>query len=839
MEIGYTLTGMERDEPSAHFAKNLELLARSNPVQAYSLERIDYTQMQPCSTFQGEMNLVDRSSKESAYLYSSEGALWEADNWAENLKLPEKDVLFVYGLGLGYYYLPLKSWLREDPERYLVFVEDDMRVLPFFLGTPLATEILEHPQVIIKLMPELRLRESMTFEEFWAMIRSLYTPFFSTFLDTRFLVSALQSYFFSRTAFFNELITQWHVIMSLDWMLWAEVQLEPNHIFANFYADLPYIAGSSFAEDFFGSFASLPAIICGAGPSITKHLPALAGMRDQALILAAGSGMNAVTRAHVMPHAGGGIDPNEAQASRMATSFAFEVPIFFETRFYGSAITQWHGPRVWVPGGIEPFGVQRWFEKYLGIEGHDPIYPGVSTSNFLLELAGKLGCNPIILIGMDLAYTHDKRYAEGVLAHSTDKKELHSALNYKEDKLLEVDGVNGRVFTKHGWVMEALSIMDFHNRNPQIALWNATEGGMPVENVPNRTFQEVTKDISQESWDMQGWLHGHMQNSLLNVSFSNIVKAMEVWRSSLENCLSLLNALEYDLEANFTRLASKELLPFGPYSGRTALWQEDLHQEIAYQNLLNVYDELFEIRNYHHWRKCQYWRTGPKKQKRLLEIELERTRFLRKFVVEHLQYVQNSLSDYENRFKQLSKRKNEQKNSPVFSHPEYTPPEGTISKLRHYSDGALMTEAFYKGELLEGPWTFYAREGRILSRSWFVDGKREGVSAYYYQEGGLYSQQSYHQGIATGEHLYYYADGTLKTRLNYHEGKFDGLIQLYFRNGQLQKEAHFSKGTLQGWERMWSEGGQLLLESFYENGQTVGISRRWDAEGKLIKEIKA
>ena len=43
------------------------------------------------------------------------------------------------------------------------------------------------------------------------------------------------------------------------------------------------------AEDLFGKFHGIPAIICGAGPSLTRHIETLKNISDRALIFGGGS----------------------------------------------------------------------------------------------------------------------------------------------------------------------------------------------------------------------------------------------------------------------------------------------------------------------------------------------------------------------------------------------------------------------------------------------------------------------------------------------------------------------------------------------------------------------
>jgi len=123
-----------------HYTKNLEKFSRDNPLEAYRLENVDCSTLTFCYTEENELNLTEEVNGRKIYLHDQAGAIWAARQWAKQLRLGKQTVIFVYGLGLGYYYLPLKEWL-EDPTHYLVFLEDDKRVL----NKVLSNFIPQHP----------------------------------------------------------------------------------------------------------------------------------------------------------------------------------------------------------------------------------------------------------------------------------------------------------------------------------------------------------------------------------------------------------------------------------------------------------------------------------------------------------------------------------------------------------------------------------------------------------------------------------------------------------------------------------------------------------------------
>jgi len=80
------------------FAKNVELFAQTNPVEAYRLQTVDCTGFDFCETRQGELNLRGPLGGRIIDWYTPEGALLEAATWAKIVPLDTIDVLFVYGI---------------------------------------------------------------------------------------------------------------------------------------------------------------------------------------------------------------------------------------------------------------------------------------------------------------------------------------------------------------------------------------------------------------------------------------------------------------------------------------------------------------------------------------------------------------------------------------------------------------------------------------------------------------------------------------------------------------------------------------------------------------------
>ena len=257
--------------------------------------------------------------------------------------------MYVYGIGLGYYYDVVQTWLKEDPKRCVVFLEDNLEVIKYFLETERATEFLKNPQAKLYYFQ-------------WETSYFSFSVITSIFALSPFKVSALRYYastepkrimeFYARIAFFHDMRNG----------TCAEfISLAPGGFIENYYKNLLEIPGSKLELKMKNQFVGIPAIICGAGPSLGKNIHILKELQNKALIMAGGTAMNVLNGAGINPHFGLGIDPNPAHFKRLISNIAFEEPFFYRQRMYHRALKTIHGERIFVTGA-GGYHLAAWFE---------------------------------------------------------------------------------------------------------------------------------------------------------------------------------------------------------------------------------------------------------------------------------------------------------------------------------------------------------------------------------------------------------------------------------------------------------------------------------------------
>ena len=158
-------------------------------------------------------------------------------------------------------------------------------------------------------------------------------------------------------------------------------------------------------------FTGCPAVLVGAGPSLDGNLPELRALQDRAVIIAADTTLRPLIAEEVSPHLVVAVDPGETNAAHLAGVDAGDSFLVAEASLHPSAFPGFRGrtflfrvshhePWPW----LSTIGVSRGLLRAWG---------SVLTSAF--DLALRMGCDPIVFAGADLAYSHGRQYCRGTI----------------------------------------------------------------------------------------------------------------------------------------------------------------------------------------------------------------------------------------------------------------------------------------------------------------------------------------------------------------------------------------------------------------------------------------
>lgn len=494
------------------------------------------------------------------------------------LRLKLAEVLYFYGIGQGEAYIHAADWLRANPSRRLVFLEDDLASLSAFLRFEKAGDILEDGQVVFAKVSDI---DALAKRFPAARIEIAALPSKGRFRK-------LKEELLRKTAFAHAIYLE---------------RLHGYQPFQNFVRNLRRLPGSFYANKLAGQFRGIPAIVCGAGPSLQQAIPLLRTMENKALIIAGGSTLAALSSHGINPHFGMAVDPNLEEYRRLKNSFAFEVPLLYSTRVFPEIFQTANGPFGYMRTGIGGLP-EVWMEEELGLMdpliGTDLTTDALSVTSICLSWAHFLGCDPILLSGLDLAYTAGKRYAPGVAEEGLDLEEECGSV----DQIVRRKDRNGKlIYTAIRWLMESTVFSHFAKMHPETTFVNTTEGGIGFKKIPYRPLKEAAASFRELDVSLRAKVHesiaaapmpAHARETIdqkmseLRDSLDRIVLHLEICAGVRKGAVSLAE-MEVAEEMAYPYLFYDALALFGKeFDDPTQKWSRFLHLAKQYQFVLRT-----------------------------------------------------------------------------------------------------------------------------------------------------------------------------------------------------------------------------------------------------------
>jgi hypothetical protein len=359
-------------------------------------------------------------------------------------------------------------------------------------------------------------------------------------------------------------------------------------ILSNVYANMPGMLEAKRGRALFGRFRGVPAIICGAGPSLENEIETLRKLQKNALLFAGGSALNILAQKKITPHFAASIDPDPPH-QRLKEQASFNSPFFYQSRVCKELLASVSAPLLWMEasGG---YPIEEWLQKECGIE-ESAFDGGWNVATFCTALSVALGCDPIIFVGVDLASAGEKLYASGVEEGT-------------EGLIAVQDAAGKAAFTRRDWLFAKEWLENYANEHPEQTF------------IRESSLADLASKYCLRSWDLHALVRQEV-GKLPVCTTKKIEEILDIAKSSLNRCEERIEKLLTLFEERFPRLPSE--------TGEGALLEVELEEELAFQNIL---EPLWKV-----WQPI-WTRKSLGMSSKHIEEYLQRLLFYRKVVQE-------------------------------------------------------------------------------------------------------------------------------------------------------------------------------------------------------------
>lgn len=181
--------------------------------------------------------------------------------------------------------------------------------------------------------------------------------------------------------------------------------------FSNTYTNIPAFFEANSINEIRNKFAGVPGIVVASGPSLEKNIGVLKEANDKAVIIACDASVQACRANGVKLDGVASVERDEPTYTYYYQGKTFEddLVLFGPSVLWPQIYEEYKGKKVIT--SKTNIGPEWWINKHFDNVLFENI--GVSSANVAFEALLLAGCDPIILVGQDLAYTDSKKHAEG------------------------------------------------------------------------------------------------------------------------------------------------------------------------------------------------------------------------------------------------------------------------------------------------------------------------------------------------------------------------------------------------------------------------------------------
>lgn len=302
--------------------------------------------------------------------------------------------------------------------------------------------------------------------------------------------------------FYADLVDNTQKIFSTRLIEFNTLHVAGRKFRENLLRNMKFIPKYPHAQELKGLLQGRPAVLVAAGPSLDKNIQVLKENQDRVFIICVSTILKKIINYGINPDMVATFDMGTASRAYLE-DIPPGIPLVADMEANYEIIPKYDGPVfLWPPD--KP--VTEWVKKF-----HDDftiMSKGASVSHLIFHMAELMDCSPLIMVGMDLAYTDDKAHADGSdAAWGGDGSHVRNA----NVRTIGWDG-KSEVRSDSGF-LTFITLFEKKIRDFGGKVVDATEGGALKVGTENITLQEAIDTYCSEDFDVQTDLNNLYTNA--------------------------------------------------------------------------------------------------------------------------------------------------------------------------------------------------------------------------------------------------------------------------------------------------------------------------------------
>lgn len=229
--------------------------------------------------------------------------------------------------------------------------------------------------------------------------------------------------------------------------------------------NLPLVHNDGDVASLFGTKPGTTALVIASGPTLQQHLPTLAALlrrHPEWLVLCVDTALTPLRQYQITPHLVVCID-DALTPDRLASQDLDTVPLIYAPMVPHATLASWSGPR------LTAYSISPMYQPMRTSHPKGLLHQGGSVIHPTVDLAVKMGCREIILLGCDFAFPGGQTHTgwqDGALGPIASQ-----ALSWT------LDGHDRRVDTNPNFTAYQAELERYMAKSPQVRFWNTSRDG--------------------------------------------------------------------------------------------------------------------------------------------------------------------------------------------------------------------------------------------------------------------------------------------------------------------------------------------------------------------------
>lgn len=468
----------ENERKTEKFRENLYYLKINYPniydkVKSAQLDEMRTYLLNTVYTKNNKINFHIIENSKGHYLHSNYDPFKEGERICD-FNPEQIDTIAILGFGLAYH---LEYILGEYEGKNKIIIEPDIRIF-------------------IESMHYISLKETLGAKNTLLLLSNDVEELYNEFTSLTQAANIYSIKFLQLAGYKNLYEDFWLELQTklVNYLTHLVVNIRTESVFKNiwaynFFNNIMHLSNSSNMGAFVDKFKGVPAILVSSGPSLEANIHYLKNLENKAIIVAAGSSVNALLKNGIVPHIMVGIDGGKDMSDVYNLVDRDDILLAHILNLHYDCVNKYKGPKMYMRSNVETHVA--YMEDFFNMQT-PAITSGGSCSNVALDYLYKLGCDPIVLIGQDLAYTNMKTHADGVLASkgitNDDIKQYEKSNQYIKIKdIFDQDIYTSKVLLTMKHWFEGY----FKNNLGERTYINSSAGGAKIEFTTHMPIDQV------------------------------------------------------------------------------------------------------------------------------------------------------------------------------------------------------------------------------------------------------------------------------------------------------------------------------------------------------------